>query len=131
MKEINVKNAAVLMDVICLLLGEEICKETKLSHAYMGKILGAEVESYFFTAKDPNNNCVVDFHFYGNDAQVFVLAFDEDYVINVSTFKEDDHMNMCIIDLIFDFLTEEEIKNAVDLIVDAEEVVVEEDVLLQ
>ena len=130
MKEINVKNLTQLFNVLCLLLGEELIKNSKVSRHNMGraKFSNAIIECYTFETKDKRDSCVVDFFINekNESAEVFVYYLNKQYNIIVDDFPEYGFLHMDIINCFFDDLTEEEIKEAENYINNAKEDIYEE-----
>lgn len=130
MKEIKVKNLTQLFNVLCLLLGEELIKNSKISRRNMGqaKFSNAIIECYTFETKNKEHGCVVDFFIDEKNefAEVFVYYLNKQYNIIVDNFPEYGFLHMDIIYCFFDDLTEEEIKEAENYINNAKEDIYEE-----
>ena len=124
MKEIKVKNMEQMYNVLCILLGEYVIKESKVTRHNNGNIdfkNGTSI-SHVLKLEDFNETYIVDFFIYDEgNAEVVVYAFGQQYIISVKKFPKHGFLNMDILNCIFNVLTEKDIREAVGFILSAVE----------
>lgn len=128
MKQIKVKEIKQAINIICLLLGEYVVNNAKVSCERLRKIdfKDGNVVSYIFKLEKFNESYVVDFFVFKKYTEIIVYAFGMQHSIIVKDFPIHGFLNMEIIDCFFNAMTEQENREAVGFILDAKEDSVQE-----